>query len=74
MVRSLYGVDEAVPAIWVFMEQEGGLLHNVSLELLSKGRQLADTLKVPLAAALLGRNVESLAQPLFHHGTGSAGS
>ncbi len=39
--------------VWVFAEQEGGALAEVPLELLGKGRELADTLGVPLAAVLL---------------------
>jgi len=54
--------------VWVFAQQQDGQLNEVSLELLSKGRQLADTLKVPLGAVLLGQNVQSLTGPLFHHG------
>jgi len=54
--------------VWVFAQQHNGKLNDVSLELLSKGRELADQLKVPLAAALLGQDVEPLAQSLFHHG------
>ncbi len=54
--------------VWVFAQQHNGKLNDVSLELLSKGRELADQLKVPLGAALLGQDVESLSQSLFHHG------
>ena len=54
--------------VWVFAQQHDGKLNEVSLELLSKGRELADRLKVPMGAALLGQNVESLTDPLFHHG------
>ena len=54
--------------VWVFAQQHDGKLNEVSLELLSKGRELADRLKVPLGAALLGQNVESLTEPLIHHG------
>src|SRR5512136_329191 len=39
--------------VWVFAEQEKGTLSEVPLELLGKGRELADTLNVPLAAVLL---------------------
>jgi electron transfer flavoprotein alpha subunit len=39
--------------VWVFAEQERGALSEVPLELLGKGRELSDTLKVPLAAVLL---------------------
>ena len=54
--------------VWVFAQHQNGKLNDVSLELLSKARQLADQLKVPLGVALLGQNVEHLTQTLFHHG------
>ena len=54
--------------VWVFSEQEDGRLHEVGLELLSKGRELADRLRVPLAACLLGYNVEGLAEQLVRYG------
>jgi electron transfer flavoprotein alpha subunit len=54
--------------VWVFAEQEDGHLSDVPLELLSKGRELADTLKVPLAAMLLGNGTESLTSQLIEHG------
>jgi len=54
--------------VWVFAEQEEGRLHEVSLELLSKGRQIADRLGVPLASCLLGQNLGQLPQTLIEHG------
>jgi electron transfer flavoprotein alpha subunit len=54
--------------VWVFAEQEAGKLSDVPLELMTKGRELADTLSVPLAAVLVGSSVESLAATLIHHG------
>lgn len=54
--------------VWVFSEQQGGRLHDVGLELLSKGRELADTLGVPLAACLLGDKINGLATDLIRHG------
>ncbi len=54
--------------VWVFAEQEEGKLSDVPLELLSKGRELADTLKVPLGAMLLGHQVHSLTAKLIAHG------
>lgn len=54
--------------VWVFAEQHKGKLEDTSLELLSKGRELADTLKVPLAAVLLGSNVSDLCLQLGHYG------
>ncbi len=40
--------------VWVFVEYERGQVHPVSWELLGEGRKLADTLKVDLAAVVLG--------------------
>lgn len=54
--------------VWVFGEQEDGKLSDVPLELLSKGRELAEKLGVPLAAMLLGDDVEPLAKALIAHG------
>lgn len=54
--------------VWIFAEQEAGRLSDVPLELLSKGRELADTLKVPLAAMLLGQGVSTLADQIVAHG------
>jgi len=54
--------------VLVFAEQDEGVLHEVGLELLGKGRVLADTLGVPLAAALLGHGVRHLAGELVAHG------
>lgn len=50
--------------VWIFAEQQNGELNEVSLELLSKGRQLADELSVKLAAVLPGHNVKPLADEL----------
>lgn len=55
--------------VWVFAEAEGGKLSDVPLELLSKGRELADQLGVPVGAVLLGGDtVASLADTLIAHG------
>ncbi|MFP4054884.1 MAG: electron transfer flavoprotein subunit alpha/FixB family protein [Phycisphaerae bacterium] len=54
--------------VWVFAEQEEGKLSDVPLELLGKGRELADTLGVPLAAVLLGESVQELSSSLIAHG------
>jgi electron transfer flavoprotein alpha subunit len=40
--------------IWVFAEQRGGVVAEVSFELLGAGRRLADTLGVELSAVLFG--------------------
>jgi len=45
--------------IWVFMEQRGGVLHDVGLELLGKARELAGEQGGEVAALLLGDEVAS---------------
>jgi len=54
--------------VWVFAEQEDESLNEVSLELCSKARELADQLKVPMAAVLPGWNVRELSYRLIAHG------
>ncbi|MGC9454745.1 MAG: electron transfer flavoprotein subunit alpha/FixB family protein [Phycisphaerae bacterium] len=54
--------------VWVFAEADDGRLSEVPLELMSKGRELADRLNVPLAAVLLGDGVEQHAGSLIAHG------
>jgi electron transfer flavoprotein alpha subunit len=54
--------------VWVFAEQHNGRLEDTPIELLSKGRQLADILKVPLAAVLPGAHVKTLATKLIQSG------
>lgn len=54
--------------VWIFAEQHAGHLEDVPLELMSKGRILADSLGVKLAAVLLGDKVKDLADRLVHYG------
>ena len=54
--------------VWVWAEQINGELRNVALELLGKGRDLADKLGEPLSAVLLGHEVGDLPQILADHG------
>ncbi|OQY07368.1 MAG: electron transfer flavoprotein subunit alpha [Planctomycetales bacterium 4572_13] len=54
--------------VWVFAEQRGGKIEETPLELMSKGRELADTLKMPLAAVLLGDKVGGLTEQLASYG------
>lgn len=54
--------------IIVFCETDNGKLCDVSLELLTKGRALAHTLKCDLEALLIGFNVENLAKELYSYG------
>ncbi|HUV42013.1 MAG TPA: electron transfer flavoprotein subunit alpha/FixB family protein [Sedimentisphaerales bacterium] len=54
--------------VWVFAEQHNGRLADTPLELLGKGRRLAEKLGVKTAAVLLGDNVKGLATKLIHYG------
>jgi electron transfer flavoprotein alpha subunit len=54
--------------VWIFAEQEAGKLSDVPLELLSKARDLAEVLGVPVGAMLLGDGTDSLAETLISHG------
>jgi electron transfer flavoprotein alpha subunit len=54
--------------VWIFAEQRRGNLHNVCFELLGKGREIADALKVELAAVLLGSGIKAKAADLIAAG------
>ncbi|MBC8481971.1 MAG: electron transfer flavoprotein subunit alpha/FixB family protein, partial [Planctomycetes bacterium] len=54
--------------VWVFAEQHGGKIEDTPLELMSKARDLADTLGVKLAAVLLGDDVKPLSKKLIQFG------
>jgi electron transfer flavoprotein alpha subunit len=54
--------------VWVLAEQKNNKVQPVSYELLGKGRELADSLKVELTAVLLGSDVKDEAQCLIHRG------
>ena len=61
-------MSEKIGNVWVFIEQEAGKIANVSLELVCKGRELADRLGVNVEALLLGDNVAHLSDTLFSYG------
>ena len=54
--------------VWVFAEQRGGKLNRVTLELLGKARELADTLNQDVSALLLGHGVSDLGETLISYG------
>ncbi len=54
--------------VWVFIEQEMGDIASVSLELLTKARELADGLEGRVCALLFGHEIGDLAETLIHHG------
>ena len=54
--------------VWVFAEQHNGRLGDTPLELMGKGRGLADKLGVKLAAIALGSEVKALTKKLIQYG------
>lgn len=56
--------------VWIFIEQEAGDIADVSLELICKGRELADKLNCKLEAVILGNklNKKKSIDPLYHYG------
>lgn len=59
---------ESYKGVWIFAEQRDGKLQKVALELLGKGRELADTLGVDLTAILLGNDIDDEAKELITYG------
>lgn len=58
--------------VWIFIEQRNGKPADVSFELLSKGRKLADGLKSNLKAIILGHNTKLIAEETFRYGANEA--
>ena len=58
--------------VLVFCEQRDGALQKVSLELIGKGRELADHLGQKVIALVLGKGISGLAQTLIHYGADEA--
>jgi electron transfer flavoprotein alpha subunit len=54
--------------VWVFVEQRAGKAADVSFELLSKGRKLAESIKGTLKAVVIGHNVDDIARETFSYG------
>ena len=54
--------------VWVFIEQRNGKAADVSLELLCKGRKLAEQLHGPLKAVVIGEDVKAIADETFKYG------
>ena len=68
MAESLYGVGAEQKAIWVYLEQNRGVMAGVSLELLAKARLMADEAGWKLVGFLAGRQIASLATLAISHG------
>lgn len=58
--------------VWVFIEQRNGKPADVSFELLSKGRRLAENLRGDLKSVVIGHNVSGIAKETFKYGAGEA--
>ena len=54
--------------VFVYIELENGAIADVSLELLTKGRELADKLGVKLEAVAMGHNLAGVEQTLSKYG------
>ena len=54
--------------VWVFIEQRNGKAADVSFELLSKGRKLAETLKGNLKAVVIGYGINDIVERTFNYG------
>ncbi len=67
MIESTYAPGEA-SGLWVYLEQEGGRLNGVSLELLGHGRKLADAAGTELTALLLSGGAAGLADEAIGYG------
>jgi electron transfer flavoprotein alpha subunit len=61
-------MSDKIGNVWIFIEQEGGVIADVSLELVSKGRELAQELGVKTEAILLGDKLSSCVDKLYHYG------
>jgi electron transfer flavoprotein alpha subunit len=58
--------------VWVFIEQRGGKPADVSLELLCKGRKLAQAMGGMLKAVIMGERVDALVADAFRFGADEA--
>ncbi|MDP6605703.1 MAG: electron transfer flavoprotein subunit alpha/FixB family protein [Dehalococcoidia bacterium] len=67
MTESRYGPTEA-SGVWLHLEYDGEKLEGVSRELLGKGRELADGLRVPVTGMLLGTALVSVAREAIAYG------
>lgn len=59
---------EAYKGVMVYIEQRTGEVQKVSLELLGKGKELANTLGTDLTAVVIGHGMDALAKELVYNG------
>lgn len=68
MVDSLYNSSRETKSIWVFLEHSDRGFETVSLELLSKGRELVDQVGWSLSGLLIGHRLGTLSEEALAHG------
>ena len=52
-------------SVWVYVENNDNMVADVSLELVGKGRELADQLNSKLVALIIGHDVSNFAEELI---------
>ncbi|MFH1723890.1 MAG: electron transfer flavoprotein subunit alpha/FixB family protein [Elusimicrobiota bacterium] len=67
MADSLYRPEES-KGIWVWLEHDGKALEGVSLQLLAKGRELADAAGEKLVGFLMGHQLDALSKETLKYG------
>jgi electron transfer flavoprotein alpha subunit len=68
MTLSLYDADSAARSLWVYLERDQIGLAGISLELLSKGRQLADQVGWSMGGLIMGEKNSELSRQAIAHG------
>jgi len=68
MVASLYNIEDEKKEIWVYLERDGKTLGNVSLELLARGREMADEMGWSVVGLLLGQEINGLVDDAIAYG------
>lgn len=58
--------------VWVFIEQRDGKVANVSYEILSEGRKLANELGTYVGAVIMGHNIGDILKHVFAYGADRA--
>lgn len=61
-------MNKKLDEVWVFVEQRSGKPAEVSFELLSKGRKLAESLQGVLKAVVIGHKMKDVARETFRYG------
>ncbi len=56
--------------VWVFIELQEGEIRDVSLELLSEGRKIADRAGEEVCAVVIGSDIQEQTERLAHYGAG----